>query len=102
MQEAETIAACLSPAQWIEVRYEDYCREPQAALRRLHRFLGVEPNKRIEDSCSRAQHVVGNGMRLDRMFEVRLDERWRQELNERDLRAFDRIAGRMNRRYGYE
>jgi hypothetical protein len=41
-------------------------------------------------------------MRTQTTAEIRLDERWRDQLTPADLRAFDAIAGRMNRRYGYE
>jgi threonylcarbamoyladenosine tRNA methylthiotransferase MtaB len=63
-------------------------------------FLDLDPNRAAADFRSVEQHVVGNGMRLDRTSEIQLDERWRQALTPGDLEAFDRIAGAMNRRYG--
>ena len=101
MQETESILRCMPPSQWIEVRYEDYCKDPDATLSRLHRFLGVEPHRLPGEFRSIEQHVIGNGMRLDTTSEVRLDERWREVLTEQDLRTFDDIAGATNRRYGY-
>lgn len=102
MEEAEHVLKGVDRSRWIEVRYEDYCREPDATLERLHRFLGVEPGRQPRDFRSVEQHVVGNGMRLDTTSEIYLDERWREVLTQSDLRTFDAVAGKMNRRYGHE
>lgn len=102
MEEAEHVLQGLDRSRWMEVRYENYCREPDETLDRLHRFLGVEPGRQPREFRSVEQHVVGNGMRLDTTSEIRLDERWRDVLTEPDLHVFDAVAARMNRRYGYE
>lgn len=101
VEEAENIVRGLDESQWIEIRYEEYCKDVAAALIRLHRFLGVDPGKQPTEFRSVDQHVVGNGMRLDTASEIRLDERWRDELSAKDLKTFDKVAGRVNRRYGY-
>jgi len=101
IEEAEHVLGRLDRSRWIEVRYEDYCCDPDATLDRLHRFLGVESARQPQEFRSIEQHIVGNGMRLDTTSEIRLDERWRDVLNEEHLRIFDGIAGSMNRRYGY-
>jgi len=101
MEEAEAVLRDMDHSRWIEVRYEDYCREPGATLQSLHRFLGVEPGRQPKDFRSVEQHVVGNGMRLDTTSEIRLDERWREVLTQSDLRTFDAVAGKTNQRYGY-
>jgi hypothetical protein len=40
-------------------------------------------------------------MRLDWQGDVKLDESWRQSLSPEDLQTFARVAGDLNRRYGY-
>lgn len=100
-EEAEHVLRGLDRSRWIEVRYEDYCRDPGAVLGRLHEFVGVEPGQQVREFRSVAQHVVGNGMRLDTTSEIRLDERWRQVLTAEQLATFDKVAGTANRRYGY-
>jgi hypothetical protein len=100
-EEAENLLATLAPARWTSIRYEDLCASPKEALAGLFTFLGLDPAKAAADFGSVEHHVVGNGMRLDRTSEVRLDERWKSALTERDLRQFDAVAGKMNRRYGY-
>jgi Sulfotransferase family len=102
MEEAEHILRCVKPSQWIEIRYEDYCREPKATLTRVYEFLGAESDRQARDFRSVEQHVVGNGMRLNTTSNIQLDERWRKTLTQQDLQVFDEIAGATNRCYGYE
>jgi len=101
-EEAENILCCLDRSRWIEVRYEQICTDPDATLKRIWLFLDVNSSLAVKDFRSIEQHVVGNGMRLDTTSEIRLDERWREVLSERDLRIFHDVAGEMNRQYGYE
>jgi hypothetical protein len=101
-EEAEHVLQNLSPSQWIEVRYEDLCTDPDRTLDHVFRFLGVDPSRSFRNFRSRARHIVGNSMRLDVTEEIKLDDRWRTVLTSQELREFDAIAGEMNRRYGYE
>ena len=101
-QEAEHLLRRLDKSQWIEIRYEDLCRDTENTLGRLFEFLGLDPGERARNFRAVENHVVGNGMRLDRTSKISLDERWRSVLTDQDLRIFDREAGKMNRRYGYE
>lgn len=98
---AECILATLSRSQWTEMRYEALCSQSHAALEQLCAFLDLDPAKITLDFRSKAQHVVGNGMRFDRTSEIRLDERWKTHLSKEDLRVFEKVAGRVNRKLGY-
>ena len=98
---SDALVARLPASQWTEVRYEELCADPGTTLRRLAIFLGLDPEKTLLDFRSRPQHVIGNGMRMDNTSEIRLDERWKSHLTPDDLRAFDEVAGDLNRRYGY-
>lgn len=101
-QEAnETLLRELPASQWTQVRYEDLCADPVGTLGRLNGFLGLDPDNVVQDFRSRPQHIIGNGMRLDTTSTIRLDERWKTHLTPDDLATFDRIAGDLNRSYGY-
>ena len=100
-EEAELLIAQLEPGRWTEVRYEELCTQPEATLRKLLAFVGVDPDRPRPEFRAIAHHVIGNGMRLDSTSEIRLDDRWRTALAETDLAAFDAIAGNLNRRLGY-
>jgi hypothetical protein len=91
----------LPKSQWLELRYEEVCTQPEATLRKICQFLEVDASKINLNFRSRKQHVVGNGMRLDSTSEIRLDERWKTHLSKEDLATFESIAGDLNRKYGY-
>jgi hypothetical protein len=102
-EEAEAICRTLEPSQFVKIRYEDVCADPDATLARVFTFIGVEPLDRARLLASPQQrHVVGNGMRLDWDGSVKLDERWRGALDGSALEVFDRVAGTLNRRLGYD
>lgn len=102
IEEAEHLLRRLDKSKWIEVRYEQLCKDTDNTLVRLFGFLGLNSDKRIRDFRSVEHHVIGNGMRFDTTSEIELDERWRAVLTKEDLQIFDHIAGKTNRRYGYE
>jgi hypothetical protein len=41
-------------------------------------------------------------MRLRPLSEIKLDDRWRDELTAEQLRIIARVAGEMKQRYGYD
>ena len=100
-QEAGYVLDSLDKSQWIRVCYEDLCSDPDSTLNRIFDFIGVDPARRADDFRSVEHHIVGNGMRLDSTSEIRLDEQWKSVLTAEQLAIFDRVAGTMNKRYGY-
>ncbi len=102
IRSAEHALAHVSSSDWMRVRYENLCRRPAETLAEVFTFLGVDPALAKLDFRKVEHHVLGNGMRLDKSATIFLDERWQKILHAVDLKMFDHIAGRMNRRYGYE
>ncbi len=92
------------PAQQkIRIRYEDVCQSPESTLQSICQFLEMpfEPSM-LELRKSESHGLGGNPMRFRRdESTIRLDEQWREQLTENDLKTFDSVAGRMNRRFGY-
>lgn len=84
------------------VRYESLCAEPETTLTRIFEFFGLDPMRVELDFRSVEHHILGNSMRLGSSSDIRLDEKWRSQLTDADLNIFDRIAGKFNRRLGYE
>lgn len=90
------------PAEsWMLVHYEDLCADPRATLERISRFLDIEPAPVALNLEAVEGHIIGNSMRLNSIGEIRLDERWRQRLSERDLGVIARITGGTSHRFGY-
>lgn len=100
-ESSDALTARLPASQWTVVRYEDLCTDPAAILKRLATFLDLDPQQTCLDFRAQAHHVIGNGMRMDTTSEIRLDERWKEALGSDDLRIFDKVAGELNRSYGY-
>jgi hypothetical protein len=87
--------------KYIQVRYEDICQRTEEELARLYAFCGVNSDVQAVN-FQMTQHVVGNPMRLRPLSEIKLDDRWRNELTAEQLRIIDRVAGEMKHRYGYD
>jgi hypothetical protein len=84
------------------LRYEDLCARPDEEMHALFRFLEVEP----EDVVSAPQHphkhhILGNQMFRTFSGNVRLDERWREELTPAEQRSVFNLAGPLVERLGY-
>ncbi|MBN1972661.1 MAG: sulfotransferase [Sedimentisphaerales bacterium] len=86
----------------IEIHYEQLCRDTENTFVRLFQFIGLDSDTREREFRAAANHVIGNGMRLDKTSEINLDERWRSALTKDELQVFNQIAGALNRRFGYE
>jgi uncharacterized protein (DUF433 family) len=97
--EIERLKDRLGPRASSMIRYEDLCTDVQSVLRRLHSAIGLDAP--AVPKRPRTQHILGNRMRLTALTEIRLDEKWRGALTQRELVEFDRLAGETNRRYGY-
>lgn len=91
-------------AQMHRVRYEDVCEDPQRELARICGFLGLTFEPSMLRLWERPVHnIPGNPMLFAKSRrQIARDERWRRELSEPDVTTIERIAGRMNREFGYQ
>jgi hypothetical protein len=102
-QRAErAIRSHVRPERVMTLRYEDFCEKPDEAFARVARFLGVADDFARGSLDPTEFHVLGNAMRTRPVDEIVSDERWRTMLTPTDLETFNRVAGKLNRRYGYE
>jgi hypothetical protein len=93
--------ATLKRGEWMQVRYEDLCARPEEVLSTVFRLIGLDPGLERPNFRASGNHVVGNKMRLEATTEVHLDDQWKTVLTRGQLADFDRIAGDVNREYGY-
>lgn len=96
-----SLVASLSQDRRMLLRYEDLCADPKTTLGRLWEFCGVQRLDLPTRVFSQQHHVLGNNMRMAGPIEIRLDERWRREMAADDQSAVLRIAGSLNREFGY-
>jgi hypothetical protein len=99
--ECERAMATLSESTCFRVCYEDLCREPDGTMEAIYRFLELDPQLGSLAYRAPDHHIIGNSMRLRSVQSIRLDEGWREGLSPADLAAFEEIAGKLNRSYGY-
>lgn len=98
-EEARAIAGRMG-GRWLRVKYEALCDDPQGTLNQIWRFMGVAPRE-LDDCPEPHSHVLGHGSRLGGSNKIHNSEKWRQELSAGDLRAFEEVAGPLNRQLGY-
>lgn len=100
----EATLGTLPPDRYIQVRYEDLCRDVCGTLAQLYRFCGVSPQVDAASLLRSTQHIVGNRMRLSELTDIqdiRIDERWRGLLTSKELEDIGQSACVLSRRYGY-
>ncbi|MCB9852388.1 MAG: sulfotransferase [Phycisphaerales bacterium] len=100
-RQIERLAARLHDGTYRQVRYEDLCRNAPIECESIFAFLGLDPGKAALSMEDVPHHILGNAMRLGSINAIKLDESWRNELDDRSGRIFESVAGVQNRRYGY-
>lgn len=101
-EQVERLASYIPPADVLRVCYEDLCRDPEARMREILQFIGLDADRVSVCFRSVEQHILGNRMRLESSGEIKLDEKWRSALTREQMAVFERMAGPANRKYGYE
>lgn len=85
------------------IRYEDLCAHPESTIRGLCEFLGIgfDPRMLQFQACERHDvHINPRPLKSENRT-ITLDEKWTRSVSPEELKAFDRLAGRWNRKYGY-
>jgi hypothetical protein len=87
-----------APVAPLVVRYEDICRDPRAALTRLLATAGLP----FGEPAVPDLHAIGGSpdFQPSQLDELRVDERWREDMPVALQARFERAAGRLNRRLG--
>jgi Sulfotransferase family len=100
---AERARRHVATHQWLRIRYDELCSDPQATIDRISNFVGVEQSVIPKDFYEGEHHIIGNRMRLRGKGSgiVRQDDSWKDYLTERDLGIIARIGGAANRSYGH-
>lgn len=88
-----------------DLRYEDLCANPKGVMDDLWVFLGLEKMQcdwNEVDIKEFEHHILGNNMRTKDKIYIALDEGWKNNVSVKELREFDRIAGKTNESLGYD
>ena len=100
-KDVQRISSGLPKGRFLRVRYEDFCRNPATELRKVQDFCGLKLVDMSSSVDPTSMHLVGNSMRTRGMAGIELDEKWRRELSSKDVDSILRVAGRLNRSFGY-
>ncbi len=76
----------------IQLRYEDLVTETLPTLNKLLYFLGVEPFPASRDYHESEHHILGNRMRKRQSSEIKLDEKWRTALSDKQLKLISQMV----------
>jgi hypothetical protein len=86
----------------IQLKYEDLATDTERVISELMQFLALRYERGMSELRCKEYHLVdGNNVRFQKAIKISLDERWRRELDARQLAYFDRTCGRQNRKFGY-
>ncbi len=92
----------IDPKSLLKLRYEDLASDPEKIGNHLCDFLNIDFEQKMLELSKTTRHLVsGNNTRFAPQKGIRLDERWRTDLAERELDFFNSVGGEMNRRLGY-
>lgn len=85
---------------FIHVRYEELCRDPEATLNRIYQFIGCpfDPNVLQFNDNEIKHNISGNRMRMNGLSEIKEDLKWRERLTEEQIKTFNKLAGKTNRK----
>jgi len=87
----------------LKLRYEELVTSPGTALNRVCDWLALPYEPTMLDFAARTHHITnGNNMRFARDSVIRADLEWQELLAQDDRADFQRAAGDLNARLGYE
>lgn len=96
----DSVLAVFPRTDRLTIRYEDLCAAPSKFLNDLYRWLRAEPvcQTSTDQVC---HHIIGNRMRLGRLDNVTIDNRWLSTLDRQHLQEARVLIGNYASRYGY-
>ena len=92
----------VAPNRWLLLRYTDLCADPQGSIDRIADLMGIKRAPLPEDFYRVEHHIIGNQMRKKSSNIIKEDLAWKEKLAEHDLREIAKIAGQLNRYFGYD
>jgi len=86
------ILRILQGFSYIKVYYEDICDNPNKSLAKIYKFINLKPCKIPKNLKSVEHHILGNDMRDSSSITITKSERWKSELQGRDLNKVNALA----------
>lgn len=99
----ETLSKNIPAEKFLRLRYEDLCERPEAELRRICSFLGIEFEDTMLSRPSDGIHDLGGSPSKFQSgrSEIRLDSEYLDVFSQTELDTMCRLAGPAAEQYGY-
>ncbi len=101
----QSVFRLLPVGNTIRVRYEDLCRDPKDVIRKICAQLEIPFDDRMLKISGEEKHNIGGSphrFTWDQDTRIRLDDRWKAGLPQRQRLMFSLFAGLLLKYYGYE
>ncbi len=86
----------------MQMTYEAFAADPENNGKKLCTFVGIDYEPAMMDLGGGERHMAnGNDTRFSPQKGIKLDERWRRELDGEEMAFFERYGGDVNRMLGY-
>jgi len=96
----------LRPDQYHEIRYEDLVTDPAVHLQKLCAFLDEDFDETMlehhRDAGAKVPRYKDWHVQVHKPVSTSAVQRWRQELDDQEIRLFESVAGRQLEAVGYE
>ncbi len=100
----ERILLLVPRKQKILIGYEHLCKEPEKTMSTIFDFIGLQKGDwSVEEALMNYPYhqIPGNPLLANRINGIRFDESWKNNLTNEELSDFERVAGEINKRYGF-
>jgi hypothetical protein len=86
--------------RFLNLRYEDLCREPKLQLKSVYDFVGINAENINLDFRNRTTHIIGNGkMRLGKDQTITERTEWKNELTNAQIRKIEKLTSSFSEFY---
>lgn len=107
VEAARNAGRLLGPGRYVELKYEDLIDDPEAPLRFLCEFIGIEFNLSVLRYTARAEELLKGFPSPHQHAHIRLPPTkglrdWRTQMPASAVEQFEAIAGDLLRELGYE
>jgi hypothetical protein len=101
VERGRALGRALSPDQYLELRYEDLLAQPEDTMRQLCTFLGEAYSEALFEVASTGGPASKTPL-VHKPLQADNAGKWRSRMTASQVRAFEGVAGRTLREFGYE
>jgi hypothetical protein len=89
--------------EYLQIRYEDFCRNPQDVMNRVVRFLDESPQEFTPEVLQNAtHHILGNVSSRHFDGSIELSESWRETLSRDEQEQMIELTRPLSNQFGYD